>query len=79
MNGPKAVMAEIKSHEGSMIEIAGLMKKGQNQDGVSIGRRRESQPGAVWWRRDIGQLGRQPELHRRRSWRPIRGNTARRR
>jgi hypothetical protein len=37
MNGPKKMMAEIKAHEGSMIEIVGLMKKGQYKDGVSIG------------------------------------------
>jgi hypothetical protein len=38
MNGPKAIMSEIKSHEGSMIEITGLMKKGQfKPDGVAIG------------------------------------------
>jgi hypothetical protein len=38
MNGPKKIMAEIKAHEGSMIEITGLMKKGQfNPSGVGIG------------------------------------------
>lgn len=38
MNGPKKMMAEIKAHEGSMIEIIGLMKKGQYEpDGVGIG------------------------------------------
>jgi hypothetical protein len=38
MNGPKKVMAEIKSQEGSRIEITGLMKKGQGgPDGVRIG------------------------------------------
>jgi len=38
MNGPKKMMAEIKAHEASMIEITGLMKKGQYQpDGVGIG------------------------------------------
>jgi hypothetical protein len=38
MNGPKKMMAEIKAHEGSMIEITGLMKKGQYKpDGVGIG------------------------------------------
>ena len=38
MNGPKKVMAEIKAHEGSMIEITGLMKRGQyGPDGVGIG------------------------------------------
>lgn len=38
MNGPKKMMSEIKAHEGSMIQITGLMKKGQyNPDGVGIG------------------------------------------
>lgn len=38
MNGPKKMMAEIKAHEGSMIQIVGLMKKGQfKPDGVAIG------------------------------------------
>lgn len=38
MNGPKKTMAEIKAHEGSMIELTGLMKKGQfKPDGVGIG------------------------------------------
>src|SRR5437667_8623644 len=38
MNGPHKMMAEIKAHEGSMIEIAGLMKKGQQKpDGIGIG------------------------------------------
>jgi hypothetical protein len=38
MNGPKKVIAEIKAHEGSMIELTGLMKKGQyGPDGVGIG------------------------------------------
>jgi hypothetical protein len=34
MNGPKKVIAEIKTHEGSMIEITGLMKKGQYLPGA---------------------------------------------
>jgi hypothetical protein len=37
MNGPKKLMNEIKAHEGSKIEIIGLMKKGQYNDGVNIG------------------------------------------
>jgi hypothetical protein len=38
MNGPKKLMAEIKAHEGSMVEITGLMKKGQYKpDGIGIG------------------------------------------
>jgi hypothetical protein len=38
MNGPKKIIAAIKAHEGSMVEITGLMKKGQyNPEGVAIG------------------------------------------
>lgn len=38
MNGPKKMMAEIKAHEGSVIQITGLMKKGQfNPEGVAVG------------------------------------------
>src|SRR5262245_26877614 len=29
MNGPKKVIAAIKAHEGSMVEITGLVKRGQ--------------------------------------------------
>jgi hypothetical protein len=38
MNGPKSVIADIKAHEGSKIEITGLMKKGQyTPGGVGLG------------------------------------------
>jgi hypothetical protein len=38
MNAPKKLMAEIKAHEGQMIQITGLMKKGQyNETGVAVG------------------------------------------
>ena len=38
MNGPKSLMAEIKAHEGSMIEIVGITKRGQYlPGGVGIG------------------------------------------
>jgi len=37
MNGPKKLMTEIKAHEGSMIEIIGLMKKSQPGQGVTVG------------------------------------------
>src|SRR5262245_40796088 len=33
MNGPKELIAEIKAHEGSMIQITGLMKRGQTLPG----------------------------------------------
>jgi hypothetical protein len=37
MSGPKELIADVKAHEGSRIEITGLMKKGQTGGGVSIG------------------------------------------
>lgn len=38
MSGPKKLIAEIKAHEGSMIEITGIMKKGQYRPGgVGVG------------------------------------------
>jgi hypothetical protein len=38
MNGPKKMMAEIKAHEGSMVQITGLVKKGQhNPEGIGLG------------------------------------------
>jgi hypothetical protein len=38
MNGPKKLIAEIRAHQGQMIQITGLMKKGQyNQQGIPIG------------------------------------------
>ena len=38
MNGPKKVIAEIRAHEGSLIEITGLTKKGQYlPGGVAVG------------------------------------------
>ena len=37
MNGKKELMTQIKAREGSMIEITGLMKKGQYEQGIAIG------------------------------------------
>ena len=38
MNGPKKLMTEVKAHEGQMIKITGLMKKGQyNEQGIPVG------------------------------------------
>lgn len=43
LSGKKAVLAEIKAHEGSRVEITGLIKKGQSLgEGVSIGGARVS-------------------------------------
>ena len=38
MNAPRKVMADIKAHEGSMVEITGLIRKGQfAPGGVNVG------------------------------------------
>ena len=37
MNGKKELMAQIKARESSMIEITGLMKKGQYEQGIAVG------------------------------------------
>jgi hypothetical protein len=47
MNGPKKMMTEIKAHEGSMIELTGIMKKGQYKDGVNLGGGIRMSPGAM--------------------------------
>jgi len=46
MSGPKKLMAEIKGHEGSRIEITGLMKKGQPGEGIALGRGVRVSPGS---------------------------------
>jgi hypothetical protein len=46
MNGPKDMMKDIKAHEGSRIELTGLMKKGQFREGVNIGGGVRIMPGA---------------------------------
>jgi hypothetical protein len=47
MNGPRKMVAEIKAHEGSAIEITGLMRKGQYRpDGIGIGGGVRMGPGA---------------------------------
>jgi hypothetical protein len=46
MNGPKKLMNEIKSHEGALIQITGLMKRSQYQPGVGIGGGVRIMPGA---------------------------------
>jgi hypothetical protein len=48
MNGPKKLINEIKAHEGSMIQLTGLMKKDQYRpDGVAIGGGVRIAPGPV--------------------------------
>ncbi len=38
MNGPRKMLAEIRAHQGSVVVVTGLMKKGQQRPGgVAIG------------------------------------------
>ena len=47
MNGPKKLIGEIRAHEGQMIQITGLMKKGQyNETGIPVGGGVRVTPGA---------------------------------
>jgi hypothetical protein len=72
MNGDKKLMAEIKAHEGSMIEITGLMKKGQYKEGVSLGGgvtvSAGSPPGSGFGSPSAGQIQIDVE-----GWRPVDG------
>jgi hypothetical protein len=70
MNGPKKVIAEIKGHEGSMIQIVGLMKKGQYiPDGVAVGGGVRVTAGQAPTGGGVGQIFIDIE-----SWRPILGS-----
>jgi hypothetical protein len=46
MNGPKKMMGEIKEHEGSAVEITGVMRKGQYKEGIDVGHGVRIMPGA---------------------------------
>lgn len=37
MNGPKKIISEIGARKGSMVEITGLMKKGDVPEGIGLG------------------------------------------
>ena len=76
MNGPKSMITEIKAHEGSMIEITGLMKKGQYMpDGVAIGGGVRIGPGAS---PNSGSIASSPGVSQImidvEGWRPIAGS-----
>lgn len=46
MNGPKALLADIKGHEGTRIEVTGIMKRGQiGPEGLRVGRGIRVSPG----------------------------------
>jgi hypothetical protein len=75
MNGPKKLMAEVTAQEGSMIEITGVMKRGQYKpDGVDIGGGVRVSPGPGFTGGGLpgspfaGQIGIDVE-----GWRPMEG------
>ena len=72
MNAPKKVMADIKAHEGAMIEIIGLMKKGQYLDGVNIGGGVRVSPGSGGGGGIPNAAAGQPQIDLE-SWRPVPG------
>ena len=72
MNAPKKVMADIKAHEGGMIEIIGLMKKGQYLDGVNIGGGVRVSPGSGGGGGIPNAAAGQPQIDLE-SWRPVPG------
>ena len=76
MNGPKKMLAEIKAHEGSMIEITGLMKRGQHKpDGVGIGGGVRITPGPSPTSGSLpGNPGASQSLIDVEGWRPVVGN-----
>jgi hypothetical protein len=69
MNGPKKLMAEIKAHEGSRIEITGLMRKGQYDDGVNLGHGVRIGPGSS----NASVTGGLPQIDVE-GWRPLAGD-----
>jgi hypothetical protein len=78
MNGPKKLMGEIKAHEGSMIELVGLIKRGQvNPEGIRIGGNVRVMPGAT-----SGGLNSAPSTNQIQidveGWRPAVGDCPRR-
>jgi hypothetical protein len=76
--GPKAVMKEIKEREGKVIEVTGLVRKGQiDQRGVAVGGRVRIGPGP-----DPGSVGKTPYFDQVvldvEGWRPLSGECPRR-
>jgi hypothetical protein len=76
MTGQKKMMADIKAHEGSMIAITGLMKKGQyNSTGINIsgGVRITPGPPQAGGSRPASTIA-SPNYIDVEAWQPIAGN-----
>ena len=75
MNGPRKMMNDIRAHEGSMIEITGLMKKGQvDPTGIPLGGGVRIAPGPDPTRGVAGNLGVEQVFIDIEGWRPIPGD-----
>jgi hypothetical protein len=74
MNGPKKVMTEIKAHEGSMVGITGLMKKGQYASGVAVGGGVRISPGSSGTGGLVGNPGGDQIYIDVEGWRPVAGS-----
>src|SRR4051812_25211517 len=78
MSGPKKIMAEIKAHEPSMIEITGLIKRGQRAaDGVGIGNGTRLTPGPATAGGLIGNPNFSQTIIDVEGWRPVFGSCPR--
>jgi hypothetical protein len=74
MNGKKELMSEIKAHEGSRIEITGVMKRGQYREGVDIGKGVRISPGPPQSGGGIGvNMAPQQTMIDVEGWRPLDG------
>jgi hypothetical protein len=74
MNGPKKLMADIKAHEGSLIGITGLMKKGQyTPGGINVGGGVRIGPGPTGGVA-VGNPGVEQAFIDVESWRPVSGS-----
>jgi hypothetical protein len=76
MNAPKKMIAEIKAQEGSMIQIVGVMKKGQiNPTGVRIGGGVTVSPGPTGPGGSLGPgAGVSQSVIDVEGWRPVAGS-----
>jgi hypothetical protein len=75
MNAPRKMMQDIKAHEGSMIEITGLMKKGQyGPPGIPLGGGVRVTPGPDPSQSVAGNLNVNQIFIDVEAWHPIQGD-----
>jgi hypothetical protein len=78
MSGKKDVLKEIKQAEGQMIEITGLIRRGQLEPGVAIGGNVRVSPGPM---SGSGSVGSNPNYEQIildvEGWRPLAANCPR--